>query len=45
MPDVHVVSSLKTKQEEICKRISNLKKETKACHGELAAGVWLSKSR
>jgi len=37
MADSHVVSGLKAKQEEIRKRISNLKKEIKVCQDELAA--------
>ncbi len=37
MADSHVISGLKAKQEEIRKRISNLKKEIKVCQDELAA--------
>lgn len=37
MAESHVVSALKAKQEEIRKRISDLRKEIKVCQDELAA--------
>ena len=35
MAEPHVISALKAKQDEIKKRISNLKKEIKACRNDL----------
>ena len=37
MAKSHVISALKAKEEEIKKRISNLKKEIKVCREELEA--------